>query len=338
MESFLRNAMGSAYEMGAGQSAPGGGGGGEHGRHAEQEGHFWPPPNLPDLGLQGVMPQGFSFGGAGRFRPGQRRPGSPPQQQQQQPPETVKPPPASARAIRQLPAVTVLPEDLVDENNRECCICFEAHHLKDRVIRLPCAHIYHPECIVDWLKRSCTCPVCRYELPTDDPQYEASRRQRMANRKPRYARYELDRMSVREIRALADRVRLRLPGRGMGMERSELIQLIVDSGRIELIAAPEPVEHQLSVLRSMGVGRLRRTMEEAGVFFSPEDVVEKVSARVMFHRASRDVIAISIICLLLIHAMYAYCISSSLCSFRFFKGGYGSDLCKLWTTGFAPRG
>lgn len=65
------------------------------------------------------------------------------QQQQQQPPfpfffpqATTQPPPAaaastqrtpaaSARAIRQLPTILVAPEDLVDENNRECCICME---------------------------------------------------------------------------------------------------------------------------------------------------------------------------------------------------------------------
>ena len=35
------------------------------------------------------------------------------------------PPPASAKALRQLPTVKVAPEDLVDENNRECCICLE---------------------------------------------------------------------------------------------------------------------------------------------------------------------------------------------------------------------
>eukprot|EP00978_Attheya_sp_CCMP212_P012872 scaffold32150_cov64-Attheya_sp.AAC.2 len=34
-------------------------------------------------------------------------------------------PPASQKAIKQLPTVIVAPEDLVDENNRECCICFE---------------------------------------------------------------------------------------------------------------------------------------------------------------------------------------------------------------------
>jgi len=35
------------------------------------------------------------------------------------------PPSASRTAIRQLPTVMVSSEDLVDENNRECCICFD---------------------------------------------------------------------------------------------------------------------------------------------------------------------------------------------------------------------
>ena len=46
-----------------------------------------------------------------------------PQQQQQQAPGG--PPPASAAALRQLPTISVTAEDLVEESNRECCICFE---------------------------------------------------------------------------------------------------------------------------------------------------------------------------------------------------------------------
>jgi hypothetical protein len=43
------------------------------------------------------------------------------QEQQRDPP----PAPASSKAVRQLPTVVVTPEDLVDPNNRECCICLE---------------------------------------------------------------------------------------------------------------------------------------------------------------------------------------------------------------------
>ncbi len=61
------------------------------------------------------------------------------QMQEQQSPNA--PPPASDGALRTLPIVTVTPEDLVDENNRECVVCFEPHNLGDKVVRLPCAHI-----------------------------------------------------------------------------------------------------------------------------------------------------------------------------------------------------
>ena len=43
----------------------------------------------------------------------------------QQRSENNAPPPASQKAMRQIPTVALCAEDLTDENNRECCICFE---------------------------------------------------------------------------------------------------------------------------------------------------------------------------------------------------------------------
>ena len=258
------------------QNQPGGGGGGGGNTNWSQFGH-----NVGQMAGDIGRDIGGLFGGGSA--------GAAQQQQQQAAAEeeSMKSPPASTRAIRTLPTVTVTPEDLVDPTNRECCICFEPHHLRDRVVRLPCAHIYHPPCIVDWLRRSCTCPVCRYELPTHVPAYEAARRRRMAGRRPRYAAHELRRLGPRELLDLASRCRVSLPGNGTGMERGDLVDAILKSGRIELISAPEPVEHRMSDLRALGVGKLRRTMEEAGVFFSREDVVEKSDMVDLFVRSGR---------------------------------------------------
>ena len=63
--------------------------------------------------------------GFGRFA-AHADPAAPQHQQQQQEHRPQTTPPASQRAIQQLPMVLVAPEDLVEESNRECCICFEA--------------------------------------------------------------------------------------------------------------------------------------------------------------------------------------------------------------------
>ncbi|GFH58718.1 hypothetical protein CTEN210_15194 [Chaetoceros tenuissimus] len=194
-------------------------------------------------------------------------------------------PPADTKAIRQLPVVSVSPEDLVDENNRECCICFEENKLHDKVMRLPCAHIYHPACIQEWLQRHCTCPVCRYELPTDNVVYERERKERMKNRKPRYAQYELHRMSMKELKELSKRLNISLLG---ALERKEIVETILSSGKIIIIAAPKPVEYEsIETLREMGVGKLKRAMTDAGVFFDSKDVVEKEDMVQIFKNSGR---------------------------------------------------
>ena len=169
-----------------------------------------------------------------------------------------------------------------------CARLIDRNHLKDRVMRLPCAHIFHHRCVVDWLTKHCTCPVCRYELPTDDPQYEKSRKARMKSRKPRIHKYELERMPFHELQEMARELKIRWPRKIK--EKADILDAFEQSGRIEIIAAPEPVEYALKELRSMGVSRLRRAMEEAGVFFDPIDVVEKEDMVQIFCNSGRLVL------------------------------------------------
>jgi len=164
------------------------------------------------------------------------------------------------------------------------------HNLGDKVIRLPCAHIYHPCCITEWLAKHCTCPICRYELPTDDPSYEKERKIRMQKRRPRFARYELERMTMKSLIELCKKLKLD-NAIIVASEKKDIIQSILESGRVECIVAPEPVEYQsIGILRGMSVGGLKRCMAKSGVFFYAKDVVEKEDMVQIFINSGRIVL------------------------------------------------
>ena len=52
----------------------------------------------------------------------------------------------------------------------------------DDTILLPCGHMFHDNCVTKWLKIHNTCPLCRFELPTDNADYERLRNQRNQQR------------------------------------------------------------------------------------------------------------------------------------------------------------
>jgi hypothetical protein len=198
------------------------------------------------------------------------------------------PPPASAIVRRQLPRITIAADDLIESCNRECAICTDAIQVGDVMTRLPCAHLYHPDCIDDWFQRSCLCPVCRYELPTDDENFEAGRLDRMRHRKPRFAQYEVNRMSVAELKTLARGRGGRTIPRTIN-DKPSLIEYLVEQDCIELVrnSTVEQVKYRLSDLRSYNIKRLREVMNDAGVFYDRKEVVEKADMIRIFIASGR---------------------------------------------------
>ncbi|XP_060185227.1 E3 ubiquitin-protein ligase RING1-like isoform X1 [Lycium barbarum] len=80
-------------------------------------------------------------------------------------------PPASKRAVEGLPNVKV-DEELLRSELAQCAVCKDDFELGLDVKQMPCKHVYHEDCILPWLELHNSCPVCRYELPTDDQDYE----------------------------------------------------------------------------------------------------------------------------------------------------------------------
>ncbi|CAA2990315.1 E3 ubiquitin- ligase CIP8 [Olea europaea subsp. europaea] len=85
-------------------------------------------------------------------------------------------PPASKEAVEGLENMLIGKE----ETSRACAICKESLNVGDKAKKLPCGHEYHGDCIVPWLSSRNSCPICRFELPTDDPEYEEERKTRAA--------------------------------------------------------------------------------------------------------------------------------------------------------------
>ncbi|KAK4377113.1 hypothetical protein RND71_003409 [Anisodus tanguticus] len=72
------------------------------------------------------------------------------------------PPPTPSSPIDALPKVVVTESHLA--NDLACPVCKDEFEVGFEVRELPCRHFYHSECIVPWLQRHNTCPVCRYQL------------------------------------------------------------------------------------------------------------------------------------------------------------------------------
>ncbi|GAB4839620.1 hypothetical protein Ancab_029143 [Ancistrocladus abbreviatus] len=83
-------------------------------------------------------------------------------------------PPASKKAIDRLLNIKFT-DELVKSDSAQCAVCMNEFELGSMGKQLPCKHIFHSECILPWLELHNSCPVCRHELPTDDPDYESHR-------------------------------------------------------------------------------------------------------------------------------------------------------------------
>ncbi|XP_051187481.1 E3 ubiquitin-protein ligase RING1-like [Lolium perenne] len=84
-------------------------------------------------------------------------------------------PPAAKSALSTLPDVVVTDAMVAAAEGANCAVCREDFSPGEGAKQMPCNHIYHADCIIPWLELHNSCPVCRFELPTDDPDYESNK-------------------------------------------------------------------------------------------------------------------------------------------------------------------
>nr|KYP50788.1 E3 ubiquitin-protein ligase RLIM [Cajanus cajan] len=49
-----------------------------------------------------------------------------------------------------------------DDKKENCVICLKELNSGDDAARLPCCHVCHYHCILEWFVYNGTCPICRF--------------------------------------------------------------------------------------------------------------------------------------------------------------------------------
>ncbi len=92
-------------------------------------------------------------------------------------------PPASKTSIDAMPTIHISQEHL-GTDAAHCAVCKDEFEMGFPVRQMPCKHMYHGECIMPWLSQHNSCPVCRYEMDTDDADYDQTRATAQLNSHP----------------------------------------------------------------------------------------------------------------------------------------------------------
>lgn len=92
-------------------------------------------------------------------------------------------PPASKEEVDKLQKVTITKDTLNEialcKTGESCCsVCKDDYEIDQSIIKLPCSHHFHDECLLPWLKERNSCPTCRFELKTDDSDYENRKKEK----------------------------------------------------------------------------------------------------------------------------------------------------------------
>ena len=66
--------------------------------------------------------------------------------------------------IKYIPSNTINKAKNPSDINSKCIICLAELKIGEKESTLPCLHIFHSNCIENWLKQKRTCPICKLEI------------------------------------------------------------------------------------------------------------------------------------------------------------------------------
>lgn len=73
---------------------------------------------------------------------------------------------AEARAAEALARCSRVPwsRALKDGDDGECALCLDEYKEGEEVLKTPCGHVFHEECLKPWFLKSTVCPLCQREV------------------------------------------------------------------------------------------------------------------------------------------------------------------------------
>jgi len=78
------------------------------------------------------------------------------------------PRPTDKQLFNEFPETKIEDINKLDPEKRNCVICLEDFKSGEKATLLPCVHLFHKNCIKNWLKSKNSCPICKFELTREN--------------------------------------------------------------------------------------------------------------------------------------------------------------------------
>ena len=76
--------------------------------------------------------------------------------------------PTDTAILNNLPETVIEDASKLDVEKKNCVICLEDFKNGDKATVLPCIHMFHSNCLQEWLKTQNSCPICKFKLTTEN--------------------------------------------------------------------------------------------------------------------------------------------------------------------------